>query len=176
MTTIDLVFTTSPTSTKSCETIPPLGTSDHYGLLTTFSLYSSSPNSLVPRKIWRYKHADFELANDLLSQVESSTIIVNDDVDECWKKWNNAFLRIMEQCIPYGRLPNRKNLPWLSKSIIQLIRKRNFYFKKSKVSTLYTQKYRHARNKVVSLLRSSRKQFFKKLNPKKKTSGRLLKV
>ena len=168
MTTIDLAFTTSPTSTKSCETIPPLGTSDHYGLLATFSFYSGSPNSLIPRKIWRYKHANFELANDLLSQVESSEVIVDDDVNECWKKWNIEFLKIMEQCIPHGILPKRKNLPWLSKSIIQFIRKRNFYFKIPKASSLYVQKYRHTRNKVVSLLRSSRKQFFKNLNPRKK--------
>ena len=118
MTTIDLAFTTS-TSNKSCETIPPLGTSDHYGLL---SLYL---NSLVPRKIWRYKHADFKLANDLLSQDKPSTVIVDDnhDVNESWKKWNNEFLRITEQCIPHGTLLKRKNLPWLSKSIIQLMRK-----------------------------------------------------
>ena len=45
------------------------------------------------------------------------------------------------------------------------MRKRNFYFRKSKVSSLYTQKYRHTCNKVVSLLRSSRRQFFKNLNP-----------
>ena len=48
------------------------------------------------------------------------------------------------------------------------MRKQNFYFRKSKVSSLYTQKYRHTCNKVVSLLRSSRRQFFKNLNPRNK--------
>ena len=93
MTTIDLAFTTSPTDNS------PLRTSDHYRLLATFSFYPGSPNPLVPRKIWRYKHADFELANNLLSQVEPSTVVIDDnyDVNESWEKWNSEFLRIMEQ-------------------------------------------------------------------------------
>ena len=104
MTTIDLAFT------KSCDIFPPLGTSDCYELLATFSLYPGSLNSL---SLGRYKHADFELANNLLSQVKPSTVAINDshNINESWEKWNSEFLRIMEQCIPHGTLPKRKNLP-----------------------------------------------------------------
>ena len=168
-TTIDLIFTTSPATTKSCETIPPIGTSDHYGILSKFSLQSGRPSPLAPRRIWRYKLADFELGNDMLSELDPTEIIVEDDVNASWNNnWSNEFLKIMELCVPHGRFPGRKNLPWLSKSIIQLIRKRNFYFRKSKTSSFYCQKYRRVRNKVVSLLRDSKKKYFKNLNPRKK--------
>ena len=115
------------------------------------SLQSGRPSPLVPRRIWRYKLADFELANDMLLELDPTEIIVEDDVNASWNNWSNEFLKIMELCVPHGRLPRRKNLPWLSKSIIQLIRKRNSYFRKSKTSSLYCQKYRRVRNKVVSL-------------------------
>ena len=53
--------------------------------------------------------------------------------------------------------------------------KRNFFFKKSKTSSRYVLKYRHVRNKVVTLLRNSRKYFFKNLNPRKKAFWKAVK-
>ena len=74
----------------------------------------------------------------------------------------------MEKCIPRGVLPpRRRNLPWLNKGIIQSMRRRNNFFKKAKISSDSERKYRQARNKVVSLLRSAKKEFFRKLNPRK---------
>ena len=91
------------------------------------------------------------------TELDPSAIVVDEHVNASWKNWNNEFMKVMELCIPHGRLPRRKNLPWLSKPIIQLIKKRNYFFKKL---SIYVQKYKHARNKVVSLLRNSRKKFF----------------
>ena len=174
-TTIDLVFTTSPSATKSCETIPPIGSSDHLGILATFARNPGQPNIQVPRRVWRYKYADYDLANDMLLALDPSVTIVDEDVSASCRNWNDEFMRVMELCIPHGRIPRRKNLPWLSKSIIQLIRKRNLLFKKSKTSPRYVQKYKHVRNKVVTLLRNSRKNFFKNLNPRKKAFWKAVK-
>ena len=58
-TTIDLIFNTSPATTKSCETIPPIGSFDHHRILATFARNPGRPNIQVPRRIWRYKHADY---------------------------------------------------------------------------------------------------------------------
>ena len=72
----------------------------------------------------------------------------------------------MEECIPRKVLPQRqKNLPWLAKRIIQAMRYRNKLYKWAKSSTVYQQRYRKARNKVVSMLRSSQKDNFRKLVP-----------
>ena len=45
------------------------------------------------------------------------------------------------------------------------MRCRNKFYKWAKSSTVYQQKYRKARNKVVSMLRSSKNDYFRKLNP-----------
>ena len=108
-------------------------------------------------------------------ELDPSDIIVDEDVNASWNNWNNEFLKIMELCIPHGRLPRRKNLPWLSKRIIQLIKKQSCFFKKSKIPSAYTQKYKRIHNKVVSLLRNSRKKLFKDLNPRKKEFWKAIK-
>ena len=51
---------------------------------------------------------------------------------------------IMAQSIPNRFLPPRRNLPWLTKPIIQSMRKRNMLFKKAKSSGNFT-KYKRAR-------------------------------
>ena len=90
-------------------TIPPIGSSNHYGLLTKFAQYTGHrPTIQAPRRIWRYKYANYELANDLLFEPDPSTIIVDEDVNRSWKNWNNKFLNVIEQCIPHGRLPVQK--------------------------------------------------------------------
>ena len=163
MTTIDLVLSTSPELFETCETIPPIGTSDHYGIFAKLSLATTTPLPQAPRKIWRYNLADFDRANDLLSQVDPSTIIVENDMGKSWSNWITCFLHVMEECILNRTLPKQKNLPWLIKSIIQLMRKRDMYFKRSRMSPHYLLKYRRTRNRVTYLLRSSRKKFFRKL-------------
>ena len=66
----------------------------------------------------------------MLSELDPSAIIVEGDVNALWKNWNKEFMKVMELCIPHEMLPRRKNLPWLSKSIIQL--KHNCLFKSQK--------------------------------------------
>ena len=119
-TTIDLMLASSSESVMSCETVPPLGTSDHNGILTDISLRTPSAAPQVSRKVWRYKYADFERAQEMLSQIDYNSVVV-EDVDASWKNWERMFLNIMEICIPTTTLPRQKNLPWLSKSILQQI-------------------------------------------------------
>ena len=101
------------------------------------------------------------------------------DVQRRWSQFKAVFLDIMEQCIPKAVLPQRRNLPWLTKEILQLIEKRNYYFKKahSNRNSSDLLKFKQLRNKVVSKLRlakqkfysqqdpSSPEEFWKKLNP-----------
>jgi len=60
--------------------------------------------------------------------VELEEMLDPSNIQISWSRFKTTFLDIMEQCIPRAVLPNRKNL--LNKEIIQLIRKRNLYFKK----------------------------------------------
>ena len=99
-TTIDLMLTTSPELVKNCQTIPPIGTSDHNGIISVVSLLTHTVASQPSRKIWRYNHANFSLANELLSNLNPSHILVDGDPSTSWNNWCNAFLDVMHKCIP----------------------------------------------------------------------------
>ena len=75
-------------------------------------------------------------------------------------------MAIMQECIPAGVLPPRhRKLPWLNKGIIQSMRRRKLSKKAKKNSPEGVHKYKRARNKVVTLMRSAKKEHFHELNP-----------
>ena len=74
----------------------------------------------------------------------------------------------MEHCIPKRVLPPRKrNFPWLNKSLVQLMRKRNDLFQKAKRSSdpISKNQYRHVRNRITCQLRLAKQKYFQNLNP-----------
>ena len=107
--------------------------------------YSAAPQA--PRKIWRYNYTDFDRDKEILAQVSAASVIV-DDVSTSWSNWERLFLDTMENCIPTKILPRRRNLPRLLKSIIQCMRKRDMFYRKSKTSPHYLLKYRCPRNNL----------------------------
>ena len=77
-------------------------------------LYLCAPIQLapqVPRKIWRFNFADFKHANEILSQVDASSVIVDGDVGASWSNWETLFLETTEKYIHTITLPKRRNLP-----------------------------------------------------------------
>ena len=164
---IDLVFVSNINFYSECNTIPQLSNSDHYGVSLTMRHHHAAP-VLTPRRIiWRYNLANFELANDLLCDIDFDEILDPGDIEESWRHFKTIFMEVMEQCIPKSVLPQRRNLPWLSKEIIQLIKKRNYYFKRARSNGGPNDlaKFRQLRNKVVSKLRIEKKTFFSELEP-----------
>ena len=74
----------------------------------------------------------------------------------------------MGGCIPPKILPpKRRNLPWLSKGIVQAMHRRNALFKRAKRSgnDIDYAKYSRVRNKVVRNLRSAKHTYFHELKP-----------
>ena len=133
---IDLVLTSSPSQILNCSTIPPLCNSDHRGIHLTISCKPHHPHqpSQHRQTVWRYMHADFEKACEMISETDWDAL-ASEDIDQYCSMWQNTFLSIMNECIPKRVLPpRRRNLPWLNKGLVQSIRRRNCYFKKAKRS------------------------------------------
>ena len=164
---IDLAFLSHPHYLKSCSTIPPLANSDHMGLLIKYLLptHIKRPRT-VRRTVWCCTRGDFEKACELLRQANWNAVFVDDDVNQCWKRWHNVFLEVMGQCIPQKVLPTRRNLPWINHSLVATMRRRNRLFKKCKLSGSPTalRNYKYTRNKVTAELRKAKRAFLNKLN------------
>ena len=170
---IDLVFTSSPSQILSCDTIPPLDNpnakSYHHGLHITISWNPPDfrRNRSHRRTVWHYTHADFAKASQMISETDWDELF-SEDIDLYCTRWQQTFLSIMEQCIPKKVLPpRRRNLPWLSKSLVQSMRRRNCLFKKGKRTNdpIYKSQYKSARNRVTSQLRQAKQKHFQNLNP-----------
>ena len=83
-TTIDIVLTTNPICTNNCSIVSPLGSSDHFSLFVSINLLGLRPKPINPRKIWRYDHGNFSLANNLLCELDSDSIVVEGDPNATW--------------------------------------------------------------------------------------------
>ena len=110
--TIDLVLMTTPSQLIKCGSIPPLFNSDHNGLEIAVKWRSEVCTNRPRRTIWRYAHADWGKANDLI-RASNWDSFMTDDVSSSWHNWQREFLSIMDQCIPKRLLPPGRNLPWL---------------------------------------------------------------
>ena len=162
---IDLVSISCPDRLLSCETVPPLGSSDHLGvhLALKRSVTCNAPSN--QRTIWRYKYADYEKASKLLERVDLSEVL-SGDMDTAAQKWEEQFLAIMEECIPKLTITPGSNLPWLLKELRKLFQTRNEAFKRAKRTGRpnHQSKYKHLRNKATSMLCSAKSQYFSNLD------------
>ena len=163
--TIDLLFVSDPHLVRSCFTIPALANSDHYGLKIELNL-KAIPKIPKRRTVWRYCHADWEKAHRLIEGTDWDSLLDPGDINISWKNWSVRLLEIMQSSIPTTTLPPRRNRPWLTKKLVQAIRRRNVLYKNAKVTNDFT-KYKQYRNKILNSLRSAKKAYFCRLNPRK---------
>ena len=72
----------------------------------------------------------------------------------------------MRACIPQKTLRKQNNVPWLNSNTVRYIRLRNNVFQSAKRSGKSKDfaKFKKLRNRVVQMMRSSKKEYFKKIN------------
>ena len=64
--TIDLVYVAAASMIKTCDTISPLSNSDHQGILIELNIKPANCDKSQGRLIWRYSHADWNRACELI--------------------------------------------------------------------------------------------------------------
>ena len=97
---------------------------DQPSIGTIMILHSSSiPIKTKARSVWRYSLADWDKACELIEATDWMSLLDHLDVDRSWSNWKNAFLTIMEECIPKATLPPKRNQPWLTTKLIQAIKR-----------------------------------------------------
>ena len=163
-TMIDLVALSLPSALVFCSTISPLSNSDHFGLHLRLLWRSNNlSHRSFSRAIWRYNHADWNKAQELLDVVDLDSLLSSCDVNQAWLNWKDKFLSIMYECIPRALLPKRNNRPWLTKDLLQAMRERNSLYKQAKITGNFAN-YKRQRNMVVEQLRLAKKSYFLRIN------------
>ena len=90
---------------------------------------------------------------------------MSEDVNTSLSQWQATFLSIMERCIPKIVLRSRKNLPWLTKQLIQAARKKRRLFQQSKKTGKVADydKYRRFHNRFTNMLKQSKQRYLRGL-------------
>ena len=132
--TIDLLFTNEELLVHKCETVPPLSTFDHSGIVSIVN--KNLGKQRIKSKgcrIWRYSYyADWDGARGAIDDFDWDSIMLMTLMLHVKIGSSIFFLSIMDQFIPNCLLRSRHNLPWLTKPLLRLIRKKNLLFKKAK--------------------------------------------
>ena len=124
-------------------------------------------NKSFKRKIWNYKLANFDRYRELLheSNLEEKVNQFN-DLDENVKCISEAIISAADKFIPNKIVTIRpEELPWITRQIKRLIRKRKRAYIKKKIkntsNVFFLEKYKTIRNNIVSRIRNSKKNTLK---------------
>ena len=58
--------------------------------------------------------------------------LLTEDVNQYWSTWKHYFLQIMELCIPHTVANVKRNPPWITKNVLNAIKKRDKLFRTAK--------------------------------------------
>ena len=169
---IDHVYISDLSLLKSCLVSSPLNSSDHNSISIRLNR-NPPPKTKFKRTVWHYARADFEAASDdLQSFLPTASDGDETDVNSLWLRWKDCFISTMAKYIPHKIVVVRRSLPWISRDLVALFRKRDFCHSKAKAmnSISLWSSYRKARNRAVDALRSAKRAFFRSLSSKIKTT------
>jgi hypothetical protein len=152
---LDLFLTNNATLVNKVEVIP--GISDHE---TVYIESSLRPDKIKkpPRKVLQYNKMNKpEMIKKLLeTKIEMNKDHQNMTVDEVWDIFKKKVLDVVDQTVPSKMINNnKKRLPWITKEIKALIRKRNKLYQKKKRNkcTRTTKKYHECKRTLQKKMR-----------------------
>lgn len=99
--TLDLVFTTSPSSISDLQSLPPISSSDHCVIIFTTQISSplTSGESLATSRNW--KCANFDAINYELSVINWNSVFqFCFDVQQCWNAFIDILNHICDKYVP----------------------------------------------------------------------------
>ena len=112
------------------EVVP--GVSDHHAILASLNFKIPTYNG-IRRKVYNYARADWNKLNNLFLQyLPNNFDLLN--INESWSLWESTFWSCVDQCIPKKLVKPHGALPWFTRKISSLIKKRQILFRQWKSS------------------------------------------
>lgn len=125
------------------------------------------------RQIWKYDQGNYELMKYTASVTDWDSL-QHSDINIYAKNLTDCISSITESCIPNKKVIIRpSDPPWITTAIKRQIRKRKRAYRKAKQTNLqnHWDKFKRLRNKVVSMIRESKKSYFVSLSNKLKSDS-----
>ena len=159
-TLLDVILKNSPSVITKHGVLAPI-CSDHKPIYACLN-FTNHKIASYKRTAWDFKSANFDNFRDKLSRINWDFINVNDDIDLITDIFTEKFIGAAKATLPNKR---GKDKPWMHNEIRKQIRirRRIHRYAKRINSPEYWQKYRVLRNKVTSLVRKSKDEYYKRL-------------
>lgn len=164
-TIIDNILTNNENTVNSAILVTDI--SDH---LPTIITTDFKMKSKVTKHNYFYKrmhsNSNIEKLKESLSKVNWQSTLDNNDANDDYNKFTKTFTDIYDECIPLKKCTrnNRKEprSPWITKCLLNSIRKKNKLYKEylSCPNENRMQKFKTYRNKLHSLIRKAKRQYF----------------
>ena len=161
---LDVILTNSPSVITKHGVLATI-CSDHKPIYACLN-FSNHKIASYKRTVWDFKNANFDNFRYKLSSINWNFIDVNDDIDLITDIFTEKFMGAAKDTIPNKECYVRgKDKPWMHNEIRKQIRirRRIHRYAKRINSPEYWQKYRVQRNKVTSLVRKSKDEYYKRL-------------
>lgn len=140
-----------------------------YGILKFSKLNKKS----FTRRIWNYDHGDYNLLRRKISDTDWDTL-TDPDINIYAKNITDHINSLTTECVPNRNVRIRPSEPpWLTTNIKKHIRKRKRAYKKAKQINTITvwDKFKRIRNKVIDMIRQSKKKYTEQLSNKLKSES-----
>ena len=124
---LDLILTKTPDLVSDVEVLTDHFNSDHFPVSFNIKLLSGRPRKSVSGKNDNFKKADFTALNELLKYIPWNCAFLEEDVDICTERVNDVLLAAADMCIPIFTVKKKANPPWITKEILNKIKKKKGY-------------------------------------------------
>ena len=115
----------------------------------------------------QYTHANIESLKKELSSVDWKILCNSQNVNHSYSKFTEMFNTLLDKCVPLKKKSNQSrkqnpNSPWISHALLKSIRRKNVLYKKSlkNPNDSNVQKYKLYKNRLNSVLRMAKKQYY----------------
>ena len=177
---LDLVFTKEEQDVKNIQLADPLGKSDHGVIICDFICVWMPANTFIPKRL--YHKADFELINQLLSEVNWEHEFQDKNMHQKWEYFKTKLEEILMQHVPMSE-PRKYKAPWVNRKVRRAYRNKHMswlrylenkrgsrwreYVKdRQKVEKIERQEKRAYEKKLAKEIGLNRRVFFKYVNSK----------
>ena len=173
---LDLILTSNPSIITNTHTTP--GMSDHEAVTFEVNL-NPIRNRKPPHKVFKYKSADwYKLKNEIskLTDEYFDSDPNSQDINTNWTFFRDNLTTLMNNTIPHCNTKAKTHLPWISRELIRMQRRRNKSHKKAKQTGLnkHWEQFRELGRHTTKALATSYKSYVNnqigdslKTNPKR---------
>ncbi|XP_021359177.1 uncharacterized protein LOC110454126 [Mizuhopecten yessoensis] len=152
---LDLALTNRPSIINKTETTPPLGKSDHDTVYTEIDVRLKRTRR-EPRNIYLYNKANWNnIRNDLTLLNTKLNKQPNQTADNLWDMFKTTLTNSVTKNIPQKHITYKSKLPWITHSLLRLMRKCKQLHTKTKTRHELIQKYKSAKSELQTQTRNA---------------------